>query len=594
VDYQQFANHSIVSGMSTTYEVFLHPLPAPAKTQAKFLSCFSVLSTQALLEQYEGYLALNATLQQHWAEVSAAAAAAGVPEEEEAFSSTAAAEAVDALDDASASTALAELVHQDWTSALAQMVQLLPFLDSHGSSRHLGGVASQHQHQQQEQQQQLQVSPAATRCTAATLTGAYQPDNTLPSPFVAAAAAAGDVAGGCTATGAVNAESAAAHQLSIPVSCLLSDVLSPLPGGQTQSGRPDQDQTGSGRNGLKRRHTGHRAESQQCTEQLSLLLSTNLSLGPPNAKQPRLSGGDSLAFTESELQAIFSLGSGKQPQQQLLLPVSEQDQQVSMGQDRVAGQQQQGAGVTQGLSSSPASALQSATSLYGVLCELFERVGLAGPSLLYRCFGPKAASCPCCSPAEVPAVLGQSGAVGGGVGCAGLQKGPAGAFGQRQQQDQSLLVLLLAGEDSIGGAAVGAVGGAAMLEGVGEPVRPAYHTYATPAHWQRVVDSLSLTPEQEATLVQLWSGVQSSHSICFDSRQRLLHALQQQQQQQQQEATGGWPGVAAYGSCQAGEAAAAQAEQLLADVSDTLAADCGLLLETSKRLWGDKVCVAAR
>lgn len=513
--------------------------------------------------------------------MAAAAAAAGVAEAAALPSSTAAADAIDALDNASASNVLAELVHQDWTSVLIQMVQLLPSLDSSSSSSHQGGVASQDQRQQQEQEQ---VGPAATSCTAATLIGAYQPDNALPSPFMAAAA--GDVAGGCAATGAVSAESAAAHQLSIPVSCLMSGFLSSLPT-KSQSGRPDQGQRSTGSNGLKRRHKGAGAESQRCTEQLSLLLSTNLSLGPPNAKQPRLGGGDSLAFTESELRAIFSLGSSKQPQQQqLLLPVNAQDQQVSMGQDQVAGQQQQqqGADSTQGLSISPAAALQSATSLYGGLCELFERVGLAGPSVLYRCFGPKAAYCPCCSPAEVPAVLGQGGAAGAGAGCAGLQEGHAGASRQHQQQDQSLLALLLARDDSVGAAAVVAVGGAAMVEGVGDPVLPARHTYATPAHWQRVVDSLSLTPEQEANLVQLWSGVQSSHNICFDSRQRLLHALQQQQ-----EVIGRWPGVAAYGSCQAGEAMAVQVEQLLADVSDTLAADCGLLLEASKRLWGDKV-----
>jgi hypothetical protein len=109
---------------------------------------------------------------------------------------------------------------------------------------------------------------------------------------------------------------------------------------------------------------------------------------------------------------------------------------------------------------------------------------------------------------------------------------------------------------------------------------------ASPAHLLRVRDCLSLTREQQRQLRGLWQGVQAAHSTCASKRQALLIALQQQYA-----LTGAWQGVARYGSCHAGQAAAAVMDQLLGDVDNSMAADYGVLMEASRLLWGDQVRV---
>jgi hypothetical protein len=115
---------------------------------------------------------------------------------------------------------------------------------------------------------------------------------------------------------------------------------------------------------------------------------------------------------------------------------------------------------------------------------------------------------------------------------------------------------------------------------------PAQAVAASPAHWQRVKDSMCLSPGQEGAIRQLWAHLQDAHGPFADRQLQLCQALQQQFW-----STGGWPGVACYSSCCAGEAAAAATEELLTDMSSSMAADCVICMETNNLLWGEAVSV---
>lgn len=114
--------------------------------------------------------------------------------------------------------------------------------------------------------------------------------------------------------------------------------------------------------------------------------------------------------------------------------------------------------------------------------------------------------------------------------------------------------------------------------------------YASTAHWDRVRDCLQLTPAQTVSLQQLLASLQAAHATCSRQRSQLLQALQQQYM-----ATLGWQGTAAYPSCYMAAGAAAVTDALLADISDSIAGDCGILLEGSSFLWGPQVgCVVMK
>jgi hypothetical protein len=89
--------------------------------------------------------------------------------------------------------------------------------------------------------------------------------------------------------------------------------------------------------------------------------------------------------------------------------------------------------------------------------------------------------------------------------------------------------------------------------------------FAAPAHWQRVKECIALSPTQQQQLQKQDLGVLSSSTAGVG----LL----------------GMP----YPTCYAGEGAAAATDELLQGVDDSMAADYGVLLETSKLLWGDEV-----
>jgi hypothetical protein len=108
--------------------------------------------------------------------------------------------------------------------------------------------------------------------------------------------------------------------------------------------------------------------------------------------------------------------------------------------------------------------------------------------------------------------------------------------------------------------------------------------FASPAHWQRVRDCMALTPEQQVRMQQLWASLQNAHGPFAAKRLALL-----QQLQQHFVLTRGWAGIACYSTCHAGEAVAAETDQLLADMGSSMAADHGIFLETCRLLWGDEV-----
>jgi hypothetical protein len=95
---------------------------------------------------------------------------------------------------------------------------------------------------------------------------------------------------------------------------------------------------------------------------------------------------------------------------------------------------------------------------------------------------------------------------------------------------------------------------------------------------------MALTPEQQVRMQQLWAGLQNAHAPFAAKRLVLLQELQQQFV-----LTRGWAGAACFSTCHAGEAAAAETDRLLGDIGSSMAADYGILLETSRLLWGDEV-----
>lgn len=559
------------------------------------LYIFLLLLTQALKTEYEAEVSLNAILQQRWIEVSsaydsvlaqrmhqsatpppsflAAAAGAAAAASAHAADSAAAAAAIAAvprgMHDSAQLDALVAAVQTSWTNQLAKLVDLLPVL-ARSCTKSRGASP-------QPQPQAAGAAAAAGAGASADLQELCLADDLLPSPFATVCAASGARAGAAGTSAPVpnppalqqNAEAAALTALSMPLvmnSIRMADVSDDL-SSPTDSGGSDSPgvsagsglgRSGSGTtsdsHGVKRRR-GAAAAGNLCAD-LGLLLSSNLSLGmqPPSAKHARLGSSHNLGLTESDMRMLFSaLSSG--PQSGFQQP------------------QQGGPGATGTESASLAAAQLSAGLLYASVWEMFQQVGLSGPSLLYRCFGPRVAYCPCCY----------------------SQSGVAGSEGSGQHSPHGLMALLL--EDDAGssggcqdcmmggqaGADTAAVG-IAPGAGAGWGSSSAQAVFASPAHWQRVRDCMALTPEQQARMQQLWAGLQNAHAPFAAKRLALLQELQQQFV-----LTRGWAGIAYYSTCHAGEAAAAETDQLLADVGSSMAADYGIFFETCRLLWGDEV-----
>jgi hypothetical protein len=85
---------------------------------------------------------------------------------------------------------------------------------------------------------------------------------------------------------------------------------------------------------------------------------------------------------------------------------------------------------------------------------------------------------------------------------------------------------------------------------------------------------------------QLWTKLQAEHGCCMGKRQPLLQLLQQLDRV-------GLLGVTPCVTCFARDGIAGLTERLLAGVSDSLGDDFGVLLETSRAFWGDKVMLHA-
>lgn len=484
-----------------------------------------------------------------------------------------------------------------WVDHLAQLIELLPLLEhtpaaskcnpseaAQNTAREAGAVAA------------AAPTPAPTPATA--MQGVVQGSAGAadePSPFetaVGAETAAADTkitAGAETRAGATvasaggtaaqakppalqqNAEAAALAALSLPLeSFRMADVAdltdeddasSPLTS-PTESSRSQASFSSSSSQGVKRRRSVT-AAGNLCAD-LSLLLSSNLSLTmqPPCAKHARIDSNRSLMLTESDLRLLFSgLPSG---------PLS-----GALLQQQQSKQQRKAAGGVLAESASVAAAQLSAGALYDSLWGMFEQVGLAGPSLMYRCFGPRFAYCPCCNRSQSPRsmlalLLDDDAGQGGGGTCpecimGGFVGGDTGAAGAADTAGT--------GAAGAGGSASGGVSG-----------RPAQPVFATPAHWQRVRDCLGLTPEQELRMLQLWTGLQNAHAPFAARRLELVQSLQQQFW-----VTNGFAGIAFYDTCFAGEGAAAATDGLLAELGSSMAADYGIFLETCRILWGDEV-----
>jgi hypothetical protein len=175
---------------------------------------------------------------------------------------------------------------------------------------------------------------------------------------------------------------------------------------------------------------------------------------------------------------------------------------------------------------------------------------------------------------------------------------------QEQEQEQmpcSMMALLLEGDGGVGTevqctptAATAATDGADAAASAGAPEGasgPAgwdivQEVFAAPAHWQRVKECISMSPAQQQQLQRLWTGLQVTHASFAAKRAQLM----QQLDELSGSTTGaGLLGMAWYPTCFAGAGAAAATDQLLQGVDDSVAADYGVLLETSKLLWGDEV-----
>jgi hypothetical protein len=109
--------------------------------------------------------------------------------------------------------------------------------------------------------------------------------------------------------------------------------------------------------------------------------------------------------------------------------------------------------------------------------------------------------------------------------------------------------------------------------------------FAAPAHWQRVKECIALSPTQQQQLQKLWSGLQATHASFAGRRAQLMQDLGVLSSSTAGVGLLGMP----YPTCYAGEGAAAATDELLQGVDDSMAADYGVLLETSKLLWGDEV-----
>jgi hypothetical protein len=571
----------------------LSAMPCQTRAVDTVVACLPLL-TQALETEYEAEVSLNTILQQRWNEVSSACdanlaqhmqrPATPIPSFQAAATAAAAAASTYAADSAAAAAviaavprgmhdsaqldALAAAVQTSWTNQLAQLVDLLPVLDR-SCTRSCGPSP------------EPQAAAAAIGAAGAgaqalprpgTSAGAQElcaADDLLASPFAAAAAATVARAAAVGISGHVlnppvmqhNAQAVAVTAVSLPLivnsirMADASDDLSP----RSNSGRSDSA-GGSAGSGLGRPGSGTSSDSHgvkgrrgaaaagNLYADLNLLLSSNLSLAmqPPSAKQARLDCSRNFGLTESDMRMMFSvLSSGQQSDPQ---PGAE--------------------------SASLAAAQLSAGLLYSSVWELFQQVGLSGPSLLYRCFGPRVAYCPCCY----------------------SQRGAAGTEGSGPRSPCGLTALLL--EDDAGksgacqvcvmGAQAGAgTAAAGVAPGTGAGTRRSSSVqavFASPAHWQRVQDCMALTPEQQVRMQQLWAGLQNAHAPFAAKRLVLLQELQQQFV-----LTRGWAGAACFSTCHAGEVAAAETDRLLGDIGSSMAADYGILLETSRLLWGDEV-----
>lgn len=573
---------------------------------------------------------------------AAAAAAATAASAHAAGGSAAAASAAVALQlpvslhDGARLDALAAAVQTSWTDKLAQLADWLPVLN-----RGCSGSTAACQQPDDTAAAGGQGLPASSSIPPT--------DDLLQSPF-AAAPIAGTAAAAATAAGASSAnpsqplsqsaEAAALSALSLPAAVDTSMRLSDLPDDVDGAGRMEEEEvssllgsssvsvksqrslssstgsgSGSGSLGVKRGRGATAAGNNLCAD-LSLLLSSNLSLTlqQPCAKHARVDGCScSLKLTESDMRLLFSAWSSEQAQQPAgLLQQQEQRQQ---GQQRQQEQRQQGAqqlcggreegsaagsGLAAGSSASVAAARLSAGALCDSLWGLFRQVALVGPCLMYRCFVPRAAYCACCyssqqHEAEQYEAEQYEGIPSPRSGLLAMLLGDGeGAAAAVAGQDRHGCMCSAWGQDSAGAAEVVAAAtaaaggegeGAGGLQG-GLLKMPGQAVSASPAHWRCVKDSMCLTPDQEAAMRHLWANLQAAHAAFAERQLQLCQALQQQI-----ENTGGCPVVARYSTCCAGEAAAAVTEQLLTDMSSSMAADCVIFLEACNLLLGEAVSV---
>lgn len=338
------------------------------------------------------------------------------------------------------------------------------------------------------------------------------------------------------------------------------------------------------------------AAGKEVCADLGLLLSASLSLHPPQAKHAKVDGvSGRLTLTESDMRLLFSSIPSDIPsltplqqhqlgvagpllqQQQAVGPLPQQQQ---LGQQPL--QQLQGGVGNLGVFASVDAAQRSASTLVDSLWSLFQNVAMSGPALLYRCFGPRVAYCPCCC-RRTPVC---STAAGLGAADAG-QRSPCSmmALLLDETADGACMVggcagMVLAGNGSPAAAAQAATTSAAAVA----DMQFAQAVHASAEHWQRAREHLLLTPAQQEQLQMLWAGLQNAHAPFAARRQELVLGLQQQSW-----ATGGMQGVACFDTCFEGETAAAVTDDLLAGIDDSLAADYGVLLETCRLLWGSEV-----
>jgi hypothetical protein len=216
-----------------------------------------------------------------------------------------------------------------------------------------------------------------------------------------------------------------------------------------------------------------------------------------------------------------------------------------------------------------AAAWVSAGAVYDGLWGMFQRVAELGPGLLYRTLAPQVAHCTCrCSagwpdhaaaellipPLPAPAAA--------AAGCSSCAANPYMAIaGSAGCCDHS------------------------TVEGSAAPAA-ASEALPTSEHWQHVRNSLGLSTAQQAHMQQLWTKLQAEHGCCLGKRQPLLQLLQKLDQAE-------LLGVTQCVTCFGRDGVAGLTERLLVGVNDSLADDFGVLLETSRAFWGDKVMLHA-